>query len=57
MDERQKNVAVWVSLPLVGLLLLVIVFAAYGAVYVMAPIALIVALVVLFVFISGRKRG
>jgi ABC-type microcin C transport system permease subunit YejE len=53
MNEGQKNIAVWVSLPLIGLLLLVAIFAAY----VVAPIALILALIVVFVFLSGRKRG
>jgi hypothetical protein len=33
------------------------IFTVYGVAYVVAPIALLIALIVLFVFLAGRKRG
>ena len=55
MDERQKQVAVWLALPLVGLLLMVAVLGAWGGVYIIAPIALLLGVAVVVYMVTSRR--
>lgn len=57
MSERNQQIAVWLALPLGGLLLMVGVLSIWGAAYVIAPIALVLAVVVVFVMMTRRKEG
>lgn len=57
MSERNQQIAVWLALPLGGLLLMVGVLSIWGAAYVIAPIVLVLAVVVVFVMMTRRKEG
>ena len=57
MDQGKQQIALWLALPIVGLLLMLSILFAQGAVFITAPLALIIGVVVLIVFLRGRKRG
>jgi hypothetical protein len=59
MDERQRRlqVVIWFLLPILGLLLLVVVLAGRGGIFVLVPVVGLIALGAIIAWMLVRGQG
>lgn len=56
MNESRLQVAVWFLLPILGLLLLVVVLAGRGGVFVLVPTVALIAIAAVVALVLARLR-